>query len=149
MRRAPIFAVAAALLVASVSVPGTPRAQRRGPKPTVSKMQRQRDAGAPARPPGASAAARFPKPPQKGGERARDLVCGLVLDNRTGYFVEVTVDDEAVSTIPPWSNLQIFAIAGDTRLAARTRLPDGSIGTWGPISVLCPRNGWYTWRLAE
>jgi hypothetical protein len=95
-------------------------------------------------------AAQKPAPPNKGGSQPTTrgvAVCTVVVDNWTGYWIDIYVDSDYSGTVNPWGDGYTYAIAGGTRLYGKATLDNGSTITWGPRNVDCPPNGTYTWKL--
>lgn len=87
-----------------------------------------------------------PAPPDKGGERAKgQSSCAVVVDNRTGFYVDIYVDGSFRGTVGPWGDAYCYTGAGSTRLYGVATFSDGSRLTWGPSTVTC--YGRYTWQL--
>jgi len=89
-------------------------------------------------------------PAQKGGEKPRGgAICDVHFDNRTPWWLDVYVDGDFEGNMPPWGDVYTYAIAGPTILYGRARFTDGSILTWGPVTVRCPAGGSYEWRVSR
>lgn len=87
-----------------------------------------------------------PAPPNKGGERSKgQSSCMVVVDNRTGFYVDIYVDGTFRGTVGPWGDSYCYTGAGSTRLYGVATFGDGSRLTWGPSTVTC--YGRYTWQL--
>jgi hypothetical protein len=91
----------------------------------------------------------FPAPPKKGGPRTRGVLCGVHVDNRTPYYIDVFVDGEFADTVTPWGDVYSYAYAGITNLYARADFEDGSYKWWGPSDVNCRRDTVFTWTLTR
>jgi hypothetical protein len=69
----------------------------------------------------------------------------IVVNNYTGYYIEIYVDGTYRTTVSPKSKVTTWAIPGKTRLVGIARFPDGDYTSWGPIN---PVTGYqYTWNL--
>jgi hypothetical protein len=88
-------------------------------------------------------------PPDKGGEKPRGAqgICRVHFDNRTPWWIHVFVDGNYEGLLPPWGDVQTYAVAGPTLLYGRADFDDGSRKTWGAVTVSCPAGGTFSWRL--
>jgi hypothetical protein len=89
--------------------------------------------------------AQLPAPPEKTGEKTRQVLCAVMFDNYTDLWVQAYVDGRYAGMMRPWGELHTFAIAGPTILYARAPYTDGSYDSWGPVKVSCSST--YRWRL--
>ncbi|HEY9362159.1 MAG TPA: hypothetical protein VIQ00_02775 [Chitinophagaceae bacterium] len=69
----------------------------------------------------------------------------IIIDNWTGYTIDVYVDGDYRGTIAAWDKKVTWAIPGNTKLYAKATFSDGSYLYWGPSTV---KTGYeYTWKL--
>lgn len=83
-----------------------------------------------------------PKPAEN--DKARGGYCKVIVDNWTGYTIDVYVDGDYAGTIAAWDEGYTMAIAGRTKLYAQSV---GGTVYWGPSYVDC--NTEYTWKLTS
>lgn len=75
-------------------------------------------------------------------EATRGDYCKVIVDNWTGYAVDIYVDGDWAGTVAAWSDGYTWAIPGKTRLYG---ISVGRTVEWGPVEVSC--NNSYTWKL--
>jgi hypothetical protein len=68
--------------------------------------------------------------------------CDVVIENHTGYTIDIYVDFKYRGTINAYEAKVTWAIPGATRLYAKSI---GGTASWGPVNVDCQYQ--YTWRL--
>lgn len=69
----------------------------------------------------------------------------IIIDNNTGYYMDIYVDGEFRGTVNPWDERTTWAVPGRTKLYAKAVFDDGSYKYWGPSTV---NSGYeYTWKL--
>jgi hypothetical protein len=90
-----------------------------------------------------------PAPPSKGGEKTRGILCGVVLDNWTPWYVAFYVDGVAWGVAAPWGEASGMAFAGGTRVYARATFVDGTYVYWGPQVFSCARDEVYRWKIGQ
>ncbi|MCD4683585.1 MAG: hypothetical protein K8R86_09915 [Bacteroidales bacterium] len=83
-----------------------------------------------------------PKPEEK--EKARADYCKVIIDNWTGYSIDVYVDGDYAGTVAAWSDGYTWAIEGKTQLYAETV---GGTVYFGPTYVDCYYE--HTWKLTN
>jgi hypothetical protein len=91
----------------------------------------------------------LPAPPHKAeareGERSRQVgMCTVIVDNWTGYAIDLFVDGTYRGTVSGYGEGYTYAISGATQLYARSA--GGSL-YWGPYTVSCISS--YVWRLDD
>jgi hypothetical protein len=69
----------------------------------------------------------------------------IVIDNFTGYTIDIYVDGSFRGTIAPYDKKVTWAVPGNTRLYAKAVFNDGSYIYWGPTVTYTGYE--YTWRL--
>ena len=80
-----------------------------------------------------------PKP-----EIARGEYCKVIVDNWTGYAIDIYVDGEYAGTVGAWGDGYTWAIEGQTELYGKST---GGTLAWGPVDVDCYYE--HTWKLTE
>lgn len=80
-----------------------------------------------------------PKPNEK--DKSRGNWCKIIIDNWTGYTIDVYADDDYAGTVAAWSDFYTWAIEGKTLLYAESV---GGTVYFGPVYVDC---NYFTWRL--
>ena len=80
-----------------------------------------------------------PKP-----EATRGDYCQVIVDNWTGYAIDIYVDGAWEGTVAAWSDGYTWAIPGRTKLYGEST---GGTKYWGPSYVNC--TGAYTWKLTN
>ena len=83
-------------------------------------------------------------PVPKPDESTRGGYCKVVVDNWSGYAVDIYVDGEYAGTVGAWGDGYTWAIEGKTKLYGRST---GGTLTWGPVYVDCYYQ--HTWKLTE
>ncbi len=69
----------------------------------------------------------------------------IVVNNYSGYYIEIYVDGSYRTSVSPNSKITTWALPGKTRLVGVARFSDGSTTSWGPVN---PVTGYqYTWNL--
>jgi hypothetical protein len=69
----------------------------------------------------------------------------IVVDNYTGYSIDIYVDGSYRGTIAPYDKKVTWAVPGTTRLYAKAVFDDGSYLYWGPTVTYTGYE--YTWTL--
>lgn len=69
----------------------------------------------------------------------------VVIDNWTGYYVDIYVNGNYRGTVAPWDKKVTWAIPGSNRLYAKAVFNDGSYLYWGPKATYTGYQ--YSWRL--
>ena len=69
----------------------------------------------------------------------------VVIDNWTGYYIDIYVDNSYRGTVSPWDKKTTWAIPGSTKLYAKAVFDDGSYLYWGPSTTTTGYQ--YTWKL--
>jgi hypothetical protein len=69
----------------------------------------------------------------------------IVVDNYTGYSVDIYVDGDYRGTIAPYDKKVTWAVPGNTRLYGKAVFDDGSYLYWGPTVTYTGYE--YTWKL--
>ncbi len=69
----------------------------------------------------------------------------IVVDNYTGWYIDIYVDDEYRGTLAPYDRRVTWAVPGNTKLYGKAVFDDGSYYYWGPINP--ETNYEYTWNL--
>src|SRR5258708_5974349 len=71
----------------------------------------------------------------------------IIIDNYTGYSIDVYVDGSFRGTIAPYDKKVTWAVPGNNRLYGKAVFDDGSYLYWGPDT---PYTGYeYTWKLTN
>ncbi|MBN2521108.1 MAG: hypothetical protein JXB17_11415 [Bacteroidales bacterium] len=84
------------------------------------------------------------EPAPQPDEATRGSYCKVIVDNWTGYAIDVYVDGEYAGTVGSWSDGYTWAIEGKTKLYGRST---GGTLTWGPVYVDCYYS--HTWKLTQ
>jgi hypothetical protein len=71
----------------------------------------------------------------------------IIVDNYTGYSVDIYVDGSFRGTIAPYDKKVTWAVPGNTRLYAKATFDDGSYLYWGPGTTYTGYE--YTWKLTN
>jgi hypothetical protein len=89
-----------------------------------------------------------PKPEKKtrGGVYGSDY-SDIIIDNYTGYSIDIYVDGSFRGTIAPYDKKVTWAVPGNTRLYGKTTFDDGSYLHWGPSTTYTGYE--YTWQLTN
>lgn len=82
-----------------------------------------------------------PKPEESA---SRGDYCKVIVDNWSGYAVDIYVDGEYAGTVAAWGDGYTWAVEGKTKLYGRST---GGTLTWGPVYVDCYYE--HTWKLTE
>lgn len=90
-----------------------------------------------------------PAPAAKGGEKTRGILCGVLLDNWTPWYVKFYVDGVHWGAAGPWGEVSGLAFAGGTRAYARADFTDGTVYSWGPQVFNCQRDEVYRWKIGQ
>jgi hypothetical protein len=69
----------------------------------------------------------------------------IVVDNWSGYYVDIYVNGNYRGTIPPYEKQVTWAIPGNNTLYAKAPFRDGSYIYWGPRKTATGYS--YTWKL--
>ncbi len=83
-----------------------------------------------------------PKP--KKDEGTRGDYCKVIVDNWTGYAIDIYVDGEWEGSVAAWSDGYTWAIEGKTQLYGESV---GGTQYWGPTYVDCYYE--HTWKLTD
>jgi hypothetical protein len=84
-------------------------------------------------------------PANKGGEKGRGFAAGINVDNWTGLYIKIYINDICEGTVSPWGDLFIVVGSGRTKFYGVAEYSDGSTGTFGPhIETI---DGLATWKL--
>ena len=59
----------------------------------------------------------------------------IIVDNYTGYSIDIYVDGSFRGTIAPYDKKVTWAVPGNTRWDAKATFDDGSYLYWGPITT--------------
>ena len=71
----------------------------------------------------------------------------IIIDNYTGYSIDIYVDGSFRGTIAPYDKKVTWAVPGNTSLYGKAVFDDGSYLYWGPYT---PYTGYeYTWNLTK
>ena len=71
----------------------------------------------------------------------------IIVDNYTGYSIDIYVDGSYRGTIAPYDKKVTWAVPGNTRLYAKATFDDGSYLYWGPSVTYTGYE--YTWKLTN
>jgi len=71
----------------------------------------------------------------------------VVVDNWTGYYLDIYVNGNYRGTVSPWDKRVTWAIPGTNTLYAKAVFNDGSYIYWGPVSTYTGYE--YTWKLTN
>ena len=69
----------------------------------------------------------------------------IIVNNYTGYSIDIYVDGSFRGTIAPYDKKVTWAVPGNTRLYAKAVFNDGSYTYWGPTVTYTGYE--YTWKL--
>ena len=69
----------------------------------------------------------------------------VVVDNWTGYYIDIYVNGNYRGSVSPWDKRVTWAIPGTNTLYAKAVFDDGSYLYWGPKVTYTGYQ--YTWRL--
>ena len=69
----------------------------------------------------------------------------VVVDNWTGYYIDIYVNGNYRGTVSPWDKRVTWAIPGTNTLYAKAVFDDGSYLYWGPKVTYTGYQ--YTWKL--
>lgn len=69
----------------------------------------------------------------------------VVIDNWTGYYLDIYVNGNYRGTVAPWEKKVTWAIPGTNSLTAKAVFDDGSYMYWGPRTTYTGYQ--YTWKL--
>ena len=87
-----------------------------------------------------------PKPEAKSrGDVYGPNYSDIIVDNYTGYSIDIYVNGSFRGTISPYDKKVTWAVPGNTRLYAKAVFNDGSYLYWGPTVTYTGYD--YTWRL--
>lgn len=90
------------------------------------------------------------KKPKPDANKSRGDVYGpnysdIIVDNYTGWSIDIYVDGSYRGTIAPYDRKVTWAIPGNTQLYGKATFVDGSYMYWGPMNA---STGYaYTWNL--
>ena len=83
--------------------------------------------------------------PNKRGDRYGANFSDIIVDNYTGWYIDIYIDGEFRGTLSPWDKRVTWSIPGSTTLYAKATFDDGSYRYWGPTSA---QTGYeYQWNL--
>ena len=89
-----------------------------------------------------------PKPEKKTrGDVYGSNYSDILVDNYTGYSIDIYVDGSFRGTIAPYDKKVTWAVPGNTRLYAKATFDDGSYLYWGPSTTYTGYE--YTWTLTN
>ena len=89
-----------------------------------------------------------PKPEKKTrGDVYGSDYSDIIVDNYTGYSIDIYVDGSFRGTIAPYDKKVTWAVPGNTRLYAKATFDDGSYLYWGPNTTYTGYE--YTWSLTN
>jgi hypothetical protein len=71
----------------------------------------------------------------------------ILIDNYTGYSIDIYVDGSFRGTIAPYDKKVTWAVPGNTRLYGKANFDDGSYLHWGPTVTYTGYE--YTWSLTN
>jgi hypothetical protein len=71
----------------------------------------------------------------------------IIVDNYTGYSIDIYVDGSFRGTIAPYDKKVTWAVPGNTRLYGKATFNDGSYLYWGPNTTYTGYE--YTWKLTN
>jgi hypothetical protein len=80
-----------------------------------------------------------PKP-----EKSRGGECKVIVDNWTGYAIDIYVDGEYAGTVAAWSDGYTYAVEGKVKLYGKST---GSSHEWGLVYVDCYYE--HKWKLKQ
>jgi len=80
-------------------------------------------------------------------EKMRGNTCHIMIENHTGYKIEVSVASGYVGTVPAWGDMSWYGSPGSATLDGYADLADKTSETWGPQNFECVADGSFTWRL--
>lgn len=69
----------------------------------------------------------------------------VVIDNWTGYYLDIYVNGNYRGTVAPWEKKITWAIPGTNKLYAKAVFDDGSYLYWGPKTTYTGYQ--YSWKL--
>jgi hypothetical protein len=87
------------------------------------------------------------RPPSKGGPKTRGDLCGLAVDNRTAYVIDIYVEGNMMGTVGAYGDAAGFFEPGEMKVQGRAEFDDGSVLKWGPKILDC--QGITNWVLSE
>jgi hypothetical protein len=85
---------------------------------------------------------RVPPPPNKGGEKSRQMGCPLHVDNHTPWIVNCYANGGYEGTMAAWGDLYFYNTNAGTVILYCTA--PGTPYSWGPVTGSCG-----TWTLRE
>lgn len=71
----------------------------------------------------------------------------IIIDNYTGYSIDIYVDGSFRGTIAPYDKKVTWAVPGNTSLYGKATFDDGSYLYWGPNTIYTGYE--YTWQLTN
>ena len=71
----------------------------------------------------------------------------IIVDNYTGYSIDIYVNGSFRGTIAPYDKKVTWAVPGNTRLYGKATFNDGSYLYWGPNTTYTGYE--YTWKLTN
>ncbi|MBX3148943.1 hypothetical protein KF728_02215 [Candidatus Obscuribacterales bacterium] len=78
-------------------------------------------------------------PPSKGGAKTRSMWGGVVIDNRTGSYIDVYLDGTYTGTVGPWGDMYRDVVAGRTNVYCVAPYTDGTYDSW-EYNAMIPRD---------
>lgn len=69
----------------------------------------------------------------------------VIIDNWTGYYLDIYVNGNYRGTVSPWDKKTTWAIPGTNKLYAKAVFNDGSYLYWGPKTTYTGYQ--YSWQL--
>ncbi|MCX8018996.1 MAG: hypothetical protein N2747_00715 [Chitinophagaceae bacterium] len=85
-----------------------------------------------------------PIPPSRGEIYGKSLT-DLIVDNFTGFYIDIYVNGNYRGTVAPYDKRVTWAIPGNNILYAKAPFGDGSYYFWGPLKTNTQYQ--YTWKL--
>lgn len=90
-----------------------------------------------------------PAPAEKGGEKSRGagFYTKVIVDNWTGYSVNIYADGKVQGSVAPWSQGYFYEYGSSVKLYGKAYLTDGRYIYWGPSTQNISNAKTYTWKL--
>jgi len=155
MKRFPTVAFGAFVLVASLTFGQTP-AEKTSAKPEVVKTQAKTRGAAAANSNIKSADTandakqKTPPPMRKSGTRgAGPYECGIHVDNRTAWMIQIYLDGKYAGTVNTWGDVAGITGNGATTLYGIAHFSNASDREWGPQVFDCAPGKVFTWTLTD
>ncbi len=89
----------------------------------------------------------IPAPANKSGDKSRQGVCCITIDNYTAWKIQIFVDNDYYGLLFPWGNGTSCVYSGATTIFARAQFTNDIDSEWGPRVFNCRPGQEYTWRL--